>query len=71
MEKPPEQDEGLRKLSEQAVCPNCGNTITAGRRQVYGGAVFCGLGCAAEYNAAELIERHRRITAALERHRRS
>src|SRR5262249_19209166 len=63
--------EQLQKLSEAAVCPNCGETISPGSRQVYGGGVFCSLGCVAEYNAAELIERHRRIVAAIEQHRRS
>jgi hypothetical protein len=71
MGNPPEQNDRLRELSDKGVCPNCGNTITPGTRQVYGHGVFCGLGCVAEYNAAELIERHRRITVALERHRES
>ncbi len=63
--------EELRTLSNAGVCPNCGATIAPGSRQVYGSGVFCSLGCVAEYNAAELSERHRRIVAALERHRRS
>jgi hypothetical protein len=67
----PEREDELRELSDKAVCPNCGSTITAGKRHVYGRGVFCGLDCVAEYNAAELIERHRRIIAALERHKRS
>jgi len=71
MGNPPEQDDQLRKLSEKGVCPNCGNPIMAGSRQVYGRGVFCSLDCVAEYNAAELIERHRRVVAALERHRKS
>ena len=71
MGDPPEQEDQLLKLSEKAVCPNCGNAIAAGARQVYGSAVFCSLDCVAKYNAAELIERHRRIVAALERHRTS
>ncbi len=71
MDNRPDHDEQLRKLSNEAVCPNCGESIAPGTRQVYGGGVFCSLGCVAEYNAAELVERHRRIVAALERHRRS
>jgi hypothetical protein len=71
MSTPPDYENQVRQLSEAAVCPNCGTTIKAGTRQVYGRAAFCGLGCVAEYNAAELIEQHRRITAALERHRKS
>lgn len=69
MANPPDQENHLRELSERAVCPNCGNTIPAGARQVYGRGVFCSLGCVAQYNAAELTERHRRILAAVERHR--
>jgi hypothetical protein len=71
MDSPPNHDERLRKLSDESVCPNCGKTIASSSRQVYGGGVFCSLQCVAEYNAAELVERHRRIVAALERHRRS
>jgi hypothetical protein len=71
MGSPSEHEDQLRKLSERGVCPNCGDIIKAGARQVYGAGVFCSLGCVAEYNAAELIERHRRSTAAFERHRRS
>lgn len=71
MDNGSDYEEHLRKLSDGAICPNCGETIAPGNRQVYGGGVFCSLGCVAEYNAAELIDRHRRIVAALERHRRS
>lgn len=71
MANPQEQDDHLRELSERNVCPNCGNAIPAGSRQVYGRGVFCGMDCVAQYNAAELIERHRRIQAAVERHRNS
>jgi hypothetical protein len=71
MGNPPEQEDELRSLSEEGVCPNCGDPIAADTRQVYGRGVFCGLDCVGEYNAAELIERHRRVVAALERHRRS
>jgi hypothetical protein len=65
------EEDQLKKLSERGVCPNCGKMIAEGNRHVYGRGAFCSLDCVAEYNAAELIERHRRITAALERHRKS
>ena len=71
MANPPEEEDRMRELSKNAVCPNCGNTIAAGARQVYGGGAFCGLGCVAEFKAAELVERHRKILAAFERHRNS
>jgi hypothetical protein len=71
MANPPEQEDHLRELSERDVCPNCGSAIPAGSRQVCGRGVFCSLNCVAQYNAAELIERHRRILAAVERHRNS
>jgi len=61
----------LRQLSEKSVCPNCGKVIAAGTKQTYGGGAYCSLDCVAKYNAADLIDRHRRIVAALERHRRS
>jgi hypothetical protein len=68
---PPEQDDQLRELAEKTVCPNCGSTIKEGTRQLYGRLAFCSLVCVAQFNAAELIERHRRVVAALERHRKS
>jgi hypothetical protein len=71
MDAPLDHDERLRKLAEEGVCPNCGNAIGPGKRQVRGSGVFCSLGCVAEYNAMELMEQHRRILAAFERHRRS
>lgn len=71
MDNRPDHDEQLRKLSNEAVCPNCGVKIAPGSRQVYGSGVFCSLKCVGEYKGAELIERHRRILAAIERHRRS
>lgn len=71
----PEQEDQLRKSSENGGRPNGGGTLVAGSRQVYGCGVFCSLDGGAEYHAAELIEcyprRHRRIAAALERHRKS
>jgi hypothetical protein len=79
----PEQEEQLRKLSEKGGRPNGGGTLVAGSRQVNGCGVFCSLDGVAEYHAAELIEcyprrhrrrhprHHRRIAAALERHRKS
>lgn len=65
-----EQD-SLRELEQKGICPNCGEKIPAGKRQLYGGAVFCGLDCVAEYNAAELIERHKKRLAAAARHQNS
>jgi len=58
----------LRKLAAMNVCPNCGNSIQPGKRQQYGGGAFCSLDCVAQYNAAELLERHRRTLAAIKRH---
>lgn len=71
MDAPPNQDEWLRQLAELGICPNCGNAIAPGKRLVRGSGVYCGLGCVAEFNAVELIDQHRRIVAAFERHRRS
>lgn len=71
MDNGPDHDEQLRKLSKEDVCPNCGGTIAPGTRQPHGAGVFCSLRCVAEYRGAELIEKHRRILAASERHRRS
>jgi hypothetical protein len=58
----------LRKLAAMNVCPNCGNSIQTGKRHQYGVGAFCSLDCVAQFNAAELIERHRRILAAFKRH---
>lgn len=71
MDAPPNHDERLRQLAKLGVCPNCGNAIEPGQRQVRGSGVYCGLGCVAEFNVVELIEQHRRTLAAFERHRRS
>jgi hypothetical protein len=71
MANPPAEEDRLRELDENDVCPNCGAALAVGARHVYGGGVFCSLGCVAEFNAAELVERHRKILAALERHRNS
>jgi hypothetical protein len=65
-----ERDE-LSDLSGKNVCPNCGEHIPEGKRQVYGGGVFCSLDCVAKYNVAELIEKHNKRRAAAERHRNS
>ena len=61
----------LRELSSKNICPNCGEQIPAGKRQLYGGSAFCGLNCVAEYSAADLVEKHKKRLAAAERHRNS
>jgi len=71
MDNRPDDDEQLRKLSNQGVCPNCGGTIAPGSRHPHGAGVFCSLRCVGEYKGAELLERHHRILVAFERHRRS
>jgi len=45
--------------------------MAAGTKQMYAGMAYGGLERVAKYHAADLIEGHRRIVAALERHRRS
>ena len=64
----PEEDRFLRELAGKNICPNCGEYVKTGGCQRYGIAAFCSLDCVAQYNAAELIERHRRILAARKRH---
>ena len=64
-------DEQLRELSRQNVCPNCGGEVASGRRFPHGRGVFCSLQCVAQYEGAELLEQHRKILEALQRHRRS
>jgi hypothetical protein len=71
MDNRPDHDEQLRKLSNEGVCPNCGGKLKPGSRYPHGAGVFCGLRCLGDYKGAELIEQHRRILAAFERHRRS
>jgi len=60
--------DALRKLAGMSICPNCGNSIQTGKRQQYGAGAFCSLDCVAQYSAAELIERHKRMLAAVKRH---
>jgi len=64
-------DQDLRELSAKNICPNCGEIVQAGKIQRYGVGAFCCLKCVAEYNAAELIERHKKRLAAWERAQRS
>jgi hypothetical protein len=51
----------LRELAGKNICPNCGKQIPEGKRHPYGAGVFCSLDCAAEFNAAELVERAKKI----------
>jgi len=58
----------LLELWDKGVCPNCAKKIPEGKRVGSGkksDGGFCSLGCYAEYQEAELIERHaERITLA-------
>lgn len=57
----------LRDLAGWKICPNCGKEIPKGGRFPFGEGVFCSLDCVAEYNAADLVERHKRRLAAEQR----
>lgn len=61
----------LRELAQQNICPNCGSHIEPGTRVMRGVGAFCGLDCIAEYQGAELIERHKKCLEAARRHRNS
>lgn len=63
--------EYLRELAGKNICPNCGKQIPEGKRHPYGAGVFCSLDCVAEFNAAELVERAKKINSLVERHRKS
>ena len=47
------EKDALRDLAAKNICPNCGTTISSGKRQVYGNGVFCSLDCVAVYNATQ------------------
>ncbi len=64
----------LLELWSKNVCPNCGKEIPEGTRvgsgkKSEGG--FCSLDCYGENYKADLTERHKRVVAAAERHRKS
>jgi hypothetical protein len=64
----PEEDRFLRELAGKNICPNCGEHIQEGKCQRYGNGAFCSLDCVGLYNASDLVERHKRILAAQQRH---
>jgi len=61
----------LLELWAKDICPNCGKDIPEGKlvgivKKSEGG--FCSLACYAEYRKADLIERHKKIVALVQRH---
>jgi len=64
----------LLELWDNNICPNCGKSIPEGKhvgsgKKREGG--FCSLDCYADYRSADLIERHRKAMAFVQRHRNS
>lgn len=56
----------LWELWDRNLCPDCGNSIPAGKRVGSGQkrkGGFCGLKCYGDYYAVELMERAKRLEA--------
>lgn len=68
------EQEYLLELWARNICPNCAKLIPEGTRvgsgkKTEGG--FCSLNCFGEYYKTEMLERQKKVLAAVQRHRNS
>ena len=59
-----DEDDSLRKMRREGVCPNCGKAIPTGDAVVRGSGTFCSLECVASFYEAELSAKAKRLAAA-------
>jgi hypothetical protein len=59
-----DEDNRLRELCADGICPNCGGRILPGTAVVRGAGAFCSLDCLALFSQSEFAERARLLRSA-------